>query len=562
MFLISVILFTQKNAKKVLKIKLDLEKLFLAAFLAVFLLIGSGYLFDNRIKHDFPYAYLASDAFQHQVRAESIKDAGNYKNEASYIVMGIKNVIGYYPPLLYNLSVILSYLSGLEVYDTIYLLVFLMAASASLLMYFVIRHFSKNVAIISLPFSFLVFSGGLYSGFTWGHWPAIVSQLFLIGVFWYTSKMDLEKSWVFIGLFLGAAIMTHTSEALFALIYLFLFFILITITKKLKFAVIKNIFLGGIIAFLITSYYLVIFKYVWLESQTGGFGVMRRWDNPTIYLSDFGLLLFFMAVGALMSLLFIRKNFIPALASLTMLIIGLGNYFGFREKAFQLRFFWPVLLSFLIGFGIYNLLKLLIKDWKQVYSIGIAVLLGAIIVLGFAPFMPQYQKIQTNGLMDPYHWDVFKWLAKNTGKDEKIYFFYGDIYGQDALLRNSKRTHYQVVPEDVVDAINKREIRKSYDSEMPGDSGTSAPYRKSFFSFGFALQEIPREQFIGKKDICSFEYIVFDKVSMKPALAQYSLIVASELLKKDYMSKIFENEIAVVLKNNNVGADCIEQRNF
>ena len=118
------------------------------------------------------------------------------------------------------------------------------------------------------------------------------------------------------------------------------------------------------------------------------------------------------------------------------------------------------------------------------------------------------------------------------------------------------------MPEDVVDAINKREIRKSYDSEMPGDSGTSAPYRKSFFSFGFGLQELPREQLIGKKDICSFEYIVFDKVSMKPALAQYSLIVASELLKKDYMSKIFENEIVVVLKNNNVGADCIEQRNF
>lgn len=544
-----------------LKIKLDLEKLFLAVFLAVFLLIGSGYLFDNRIKHDFPYAYLASDAFQHQVRAESIKDAGNYKNEASYIVMGIENVIGYYPSLLYNLSVILSYLSGLEVYDTIYLLVFFMAAAASLLMYFVIRHFSKNVAIISLPFSLLVFSGGLYSGFTWGHWPAIVSQIFLIGIFWYTSKMDLEKSWIFLGLFLGATVMTHASEALFALIYLLLFFIVIIAAKRLRVAVIKNLLFGGALAFLITSYYLVIFKYVWLESQTYEFGVMSKWDNPTIYLSGFGLLLFFMAVGAFMSF-FIRKNFVPALASLTMLVIGLGNYFGFREKSFQLRFFWPVFLSFLIGFGIYNLLKLLIKDWKQVYSIGIAVLLGLIIVSGFAPFMPQYKKLETNGLMDLYHWDVFKWLAKNAEKNENVYFFYGDIYSQDALLRNSKRTHYQVVPEDVVDAINKREIRKSYDSEMPGDSGTSAPYRKSFFSFGFGLQELPREQLIGKKDICNFEYIVFDKVSRQPVLAQYSLLVASELLKKDYIINVFENQASVILKNNNVGADCIEQSTF
>jgi hypothetical protein len=437
-----------------------LEKLLLAAFLIVFLLIGNGFLFDNKLKHDFPYAYLASDAFQHQVRAESIKDAGNYKNEASYIVMGIENVIGYYPPLLYNLSVILSYLSGLEVYDTIYLIVFLMAAAASLLMYFVIRNFNKNVAIISLPFSLLVFSNGLYSGFTWGHWPTIVSQIFLIGIFWYTSKMDLEKSWIFLGLFLGAAIMTHTSEALFALIYLLLFFILMAATKKLKFAVIKNLLFGGVLAFLITSYYLVIFKYVWLESQTYEFGIMSRWDNPTMYLSGFGVLLVFMALGALMSLLSARNGFVPALASLVMLVIGLGNYFGFREKAFQLRFFWPVFLSFFIGFGIYSLLKILIKSWKQIYSVGIAVLLRVIIVSGLAPSIPKYQKVQTNGLMDPYHWEALRWISTNTDKNAKVYFFYGDIYDQDALLRNSKRTHYQIVPEDVVDAVKKREIRK------------------------------------------------------------------------------------------------------
>ena len=117
----------RESLVRVIKIRLDLEKIFLVGFFGLFLLLGSGFLFGNKLAHDFPYAYMASDAFQHQTRAESIKDSGKYRNEASYIVFGIKDAIGYYPPVLYDLSVILSHLSGLEVYDTIYFLVFFIA---------------------------------------------------------------------------------------------------------------------------------------------------------------------------------------------------------------------------------------------------------------------------------------------------------------------------------------------------------------------------------------------------------------------------------------------------
>jgi len=524
--------------------------------------MGCGFLFDHRLQHEFPYAYLASDAFQHQTRAESIKDAGNYRNEASYIVMGIDGAIGYYPPVLYDLSVALSYLSGLEVYDTIYFLVFFFAGIASLLMYFIIRQFSKNAALIALPISLLVFSGGLYTGFTWGHWPTLLSQFFLIGILWYTSKIDLKKSYIFLGIFLAAAIMTHTSEALFAGIYLILFFIAsCAIARRIKFNLIKNLLIGGFISFVMTSYYLVIFKYVWVPRQPFRFGVASSWDNPTMYLADFKLLLLFMIVGFVVSLFFIRKSLVPALASSTMLLIGLGNYYGFREKAFQLRFFWPIFLSFLIGFGIYYLLKLLIKEWKLVYSVGVAAIIILLIAVNSVPYVPHYNKIETNGLMDQYHWEMFKWIEKNTEKNSKIYFFYGDIYNQDALLRNAKRTHYQVIPEDYIDAIKSREIRRFYDTEVPGDGGGGAPYRKSFFSFGFKLDELPQDYLSGKKDICSFNYYVLDKVSRQPILAQYNLLIAYELLNKG-AAKVFENQALIIMKNNKAGDECIEKKNF
>ena len=534
MFLLKI-----KILKQVAKIKLDIEKIFLILFFGIFLLLGSGFLFDHQLKHDYPYGYLASDAFQHQTRAQSIKDAGNYRNEASYIVMGVQNSVGYYPPVLYHLSVILSHLTGLEVYDTIYFIVFLFAGIASLVMYLVIRNFSKNAAIISLPISLLVFSGGIYTGFLFGHWPTLLSQFFLICIFWYTSRIDLEKSWIFLGIFMAAAFMTHTSEALFAGFYLGLFFIVYSIiNKKIDLRIVKNFIFGGIIALVLIFYYFVIFKYVWVPRQPFEFASSATWDNPTIYLLDFKILLAFITAGAIFSFLFVRKSLVPALASFSMLALGLGNYYGFREKAFQLRFFWPIFLSFLVGFGVYQSLKFLIKEWKLFYSVITSAIILIIILVPNIPYVssyiPHYQKIEYPGLMDNYHWEMFSWLAQNTEKSSRIYFFYGDIYNQDALLRNSKRTHYQIVPENFTEAYGKKEIMRFYESELPGDAGGGAPYRKSFFSFGFGLDELSPEIRFGEKDICSFDYFVFDKVSgpNTRGLVEYNMIIASELQKK------------------------------
>ena len=279
-----------------------------------------------------------------------------------------------------------------------------------------------------------------------------------------------------------------------------------------------------------------------------------------MYLSDFKALLAFLGAGIVFSIIFLRRYLAPAIASFSMIVLGMGNYFGFREKAFQLRFFWPILLMFFIGTGVYHILNLVIKKWKIAYSAAIFALITLLILIG-VPYMPHYDRIKTSGLMDEYHWEVFRWIEKKTQKDSRIYFFYGDIFNQDAVLRNSKRTHNLIIPEDFVDAINNREIRRIYDTEVPGDGGGGAPYRKSFFSFGFMLNEAPQDYLSGKKDICNFDYFVFDKKSRQQVLAQYNILIADEL-KKNGAVLVFENPVSIIMKNNKLGADCIEQRNF
>ncbi len=251
----------------------------------------------------------------------------------------------------------------------------------------------------------------------------------------------------------------------------------------------------------------------------------------------------------------------------SMLLLGFASYIVFDTRAFQLRFFWPNFITIFFGLAIYALLKFFVKKWNILHSIILSIiftiLFTGLVKMPFVQsYIPYYEKLSTPGVMNPYHWEVLNWFPKNTDENAKIYFFYGNIYSQDALLRNSKRTHYQVDPEDIISAINNKEIKRKYVTESPGDGGGGTFYRTSFFKFGNYAEEQPEEFFFGKKDICSFDYYIFDKVSRQQVLAQYNLLIASELLQKDFVSKVFENQVAVILKNNNPGADCIEERKF
>jgi len=566
----------------VIQIRLELspilEKSFLAAFFIVLLFIGPGNAFDHRIKHEFPYGYLSSDSFQHQVRAEAIKEIGNFRYEANYIAKGLEKVTGNYPPWIYHPAVILSYLSGLEAYDTIYLMTFLLVIAAVFVMYILIKNFNRNVALLALPLALIVISPPLYinqdgslarvslginTGFAYGHWPSMLAQFFIIAFAWSLMSIKLEKSYFLIGIFGSAIVLAHTSEAVFAAIFAVLFIIVSFISKSLAKDELKALVFAGIITFVLSFYYIIIFLNTWAPGEAYHFNVMPAWqDNPGIYIQGFGILLLLIAAGIVFSFFKAKDMHASFVLGFAMLLAGFMNYIGFETRAFQMRFFWPLYLAVFFGFGSYMLVRLIVKNINIVYSIAISIafvilLLGAIRI----PFLPYYEKQASQGLMDPYHWAAFGWLSKNTEKDAKLYFLYGDIYTQDAVLRSSKRVHFLVDPEDFATALNERKIKKTFITELPGDSGGGLIEWTGLFDFRNIGAENPPEYYFGPRNICSFDYIIIDKASRTQSLAQYNLLIGSELLKKG-ADRAYENEVVAILKNNNVGADCIEERNF
>jgi len=329
-----------------------------------------------------------------------------------------------------------------------------------------------------------------------------------------------------------------------------------------------------IIFSVISFYYLIIFKNTWAKFNPYSFAVQPVWEGtPGFYMAGFGLMLIPITLGIIFSIPKLKSIHVSLILGLVMLINGFLNYIGFQFRSFQIRFFWPIYLSIFAGLGIYILTKFIVKKWNFAYTsiifIVLVVLITGAIKLPILkqtdtqviPSIPYLNRDTSQGMMDPYHWQSLKWISENTEHDSRVYFFYGDIYSQDALLRNSKRSHYQVDPDDFIKAIQDRKIKKSYVSELPGDTGGGITIMNSLFSFESATDSLPSEYFYGPQDICTFNYLIFDKVSRQQALAQYNILLASEMLKKD-ASIVFENEAVIILKNNNVGADCIEERSF
>lgn len=543
---------------------MNLEKPYLLIFFGVLLFLGVSNLLDYRVQHEFPYGYLASDTFQQQTRAEGIRDAGNYKNEPFYIVKGFKDVIGYYPPVIHHLGVILHFSTGIPTYDTTYFMVFFNAILAAFVMYVIIRSYNKQIAMLSLPLSILIFSNKSYIGFLWGHWASITGQLFLICVFWAMSRIYAKKAEILLGIFLAALALAHTSELIYAVGFIAIYSAVLLFRKQLNWEFTKKILVAALVSGIISAYSLFIFANSFMVMNPYEFEVSKDWGGtPTFYLTDFKMLLFFLVIGSIASFMFIKKIDIPIIAGFYMLLIGYTNYIGFGIRAYQPRLFWPIYFSFFLGLGLYSLIRFVPQKFRFVSIIGLVIFL----ILSLSnvlpiPKIPTYNKISSSGLMDPWHWEVFQWISHNTPIDAKVYFFYGDIYNQDAILRNSKRTHAQVIPEDFIASLENRTIKRVYHTESPADHGAGMPYFKSFLKIGLHLKEDLDYWLLQPNiGICLFNYHVFDKITRQPILAQYNLLIANEMLKKGAQI-VFENDAVVILKNNDVDSDCIEQKSF
>jgi len=534
--------------------KTILTGIFLVFLFTLLLYVSAGKLLNRSIEHSFPYGYLASDPFFHQTRTQGIKDMGSYSTQPFYTAAGFDDVIGAYPPLMSHLAIIFSGTAGLEIYDGIYLLVFLLVVFSALLMYITIEKYSQPVAVLASSLSVFLFSKGLYVPLTWGNWPAILGSFFIIAILWALTSLELKNSYILIAILFTGAALGHTSELVFILMAITLWLgAELLIQRKLLKDSIKALFKGGTIAVILSSYYLLIFYKVWVPAeQQKLFHVFRpeMWGTPYFTLSAFGWTLLLIALGLIIAFAPVKNSKLTFL-SFALVILGFANWIGMDFRALQLRFFWPLYLSWFFGLGAYFIVRLITKSKAFLVSMAVS----AVFLIIFASTVPN---VQTNpGLMlSQEHWDSFMWFKGNTPLNSSVLFFYGDGYNQNSILRNTGRVPYQANMNSMTKMIYTGNVSRYMLIKVIGNDGTRLPYRKGLFSYGFHAVEGFQEEI--ERDICGFDYYVIDTKtgfeSMLPFI-QFNLFLRNSFLANN-MSEVYSNSIVSILMNNAKGGGC------
>lgn len=533
-----------------------LESTVLLCFIGIMLWIGIADNWGHRIQHDFPTSYLASDTFQHQTRAQWIKDAGEYKYEAPYYSAGFENVVGFYPPILNHITVMFSHASGLEVYDAILFLTVFFAIIGALTFYLITRQWNKHIAMLSLPIMTYLFTiREARIAFFWGHWPALLGDFFLVATCWMLINLQKKYAGLFLGLMLAGTALGHTAATVFAVIFMALFFGFSFLSKKFNKEQFKKVATAIVVFTILSAYVLILFKQTWMVVHPFEFQIETTWTSGGgfIDITEFGYpVLILMAIGLVLLVLSKNnENFFQKLLAIFALLAGYTNYIGFTVRAFNFRFYWPILLSIFFGTTAYKITKTITKEMTLLKTAAATIII-TVLLLHY-----NYQQTdEVDGLMNKYTWQTLNWIKDNTPPDAKPFFFYGDAYDQDASLGNTHRRNTRVEINELSPVLQNKTINRNMQTKELIESGTQLPYHKGLFEYG--LLGVENQNITGRKerDLCSFDYYVFDKFGRYPVLVQLNQLVANTMLQHNF-TLAFQNDLSVILKNPQPGGKCI-----
>ncbi len=564
----------------------QIKKIFEVLLILAVLLIGLYFglaPFQNKLNHEYPVGYFASDPFWHQGASDclSTQESGTVYY-CDYMVMGNKDVLSFNPPLLYHLSVMFSSLSGMKIYDSVIFLTLLFLILSLFLFYLVLRHFSLNVALLALPFMLLVFSSPFYHSYVMGQWLFVIGSFYLIGLFFILGKPHLGYAWIPAGIFLTAMALTHASELIFGVMFLFIYLI----WHKLKWNNLKKVLLSFALAVPLSAYYLLLFYVSYIKNDNSKLFTIAKEASgfPTVnfsHLSNFSSILpWAMGFGILVGIYLLFKEWkeecgsenaaeksngkwIALASGLFMLLIGFSNYVGLNNRAFQTRFFWPLYLSLFAGLALFfviDMFKKYLAYYKEYLVIGLSILLLA--AFGYALSTSSAVGVS---LMDKPHWEGITYFH-NVPAESKVLFVYGDIYSQDQMLWNTRRLTNRINIQKYVETVQQavQQVQQNNTQQINLQTKylmdpitTYQPYWERKFSLSSFKEHNWTRQI---RSICEYDYLVFDLQGRTPPLIQYELLIRQKMLDNKNIEKnveVLNNGAVSIVRNNNVNGECV-----
>lgn len=542
-------------------------------FLAVFLFLGAGKLFDHQLTHLSPTGMMAADAFTHNWVAQNTYDTGYIDHPPDYAFNSnqeteqkTSNYKLFHPSVLPLITASITQLSGLNLYDINILLVFLFIVLIVAISYFILAQFNETIALFSLPLALLFLQRKFFISLSWGWWDFLTGELFLFAIILLLLAEKFPWRYLFTAVLITAAFMSHGVETIYATVFII---ILLCFTFLLERKEFKSIFWeqlkAAAVALIIIIYPLNLFLKTW--SKIGGSQILNmsyseflatHGSNYFIFFSELAGFRILIIAGLLLAGYFlIRKK--GALLSYYLFVVFMSLtpylYFTTGERSFQWRFLWPIYLSIALGAVVYAVYFFIKKAVPAAFA-NLAKPIIFILLSGIFIWLVLPLPFQGAGLVDAKDYASYAWTQENTVPYDKFLIFYSPINDQISRLYLLKRDMFISTAESW-QALNVgssgQETLKDYDHAGFFCEKEVCPF---FGESQFTKRlEKTRAEYFKNLSVCQMDYLYFPFKNQQEIFNK-NVQYLQYLVKNNVTKIVFQNEAAVIGKNILKGEAC------
>ena len=461
------------------------------------------------LAHEAPITVFSSDSIFHALESDWLAKTGIHGNMAPYLATGRTDVYDTAPPLVYFGSALLTKFSGVETWDTIYLLSVLGIFGAICGFFFLFREFWGVRPALALS-ALLLFP--LDSVFFFllqiGWWHQILAIMFFPYIVYLTFK-GLERPGFLLlaALFIAAQMATHFIEGVISVAFFGLYFLIASLQAK---KVNKYYLLSLLVVGLVFAQQFWVLSSAW--SVGASFGSIPAPFDPGIprvsysTLNPLTLVVGVLGVAYLGLKLKAKKSLLFGSWVLLYLAACLSNWVGMFFWFHRLRVTAHLLAYPLVVLGLFLISGFFKGKYRDYFWAGIVVL---ILIMAIPASYSDASRARQPMVTEEGYEDL-EWVLKNTPEDSSVFFFTGCPQGICAFV---KRLGYDVRFND---------MQKLLDDELhevwPGTTfgyHQNLPYKTGPFTFGKYgdLKEV---------NLCAFDYKYFVFYQeLAPALDRY-----------------------------------------
>ncbi|MBN1502551.1 glycosyltransferase family 39 protein [Candidatus Woesearchaeota archaeon] len=494
----------------------------------------------------------ASDPAYHVLVADYIAESGVIGKSPPYLAQGHTNVVDIVPPLQAIISGSLIHFSGIESWNITYFVPCLLNSLALVIIYLMFSRIfrSKEIGIMAMALLVVPFNARRWWYFLFiGVWPNIsvltyvVFNIYLMFLFFETK----EKIYLYLlGASLSALYLLHYSEIILLLpLLIYLLYCVLRndslVQKIINFAAIGFL---PFIMFVLTITWLIFSREGSLPS-----GIQVHIPQYTnfpfaVTVQDIGIvygLIFFIGFILLLTNYKKYKNLIFYyfyFYTLTFILPFLvkGEYYLLRLRPFTIYLIAPM--------AAYALYYLIVKPLQKagIPSQVSAVILGFLFVIAAVPGYKQLQSGVDYINIPEIRYQAYDWINENTAKEDVVFSFGDDSQNIDCFM---KRVKYRVYLQPLRNiGLNENEsLPLMYEGYWVQFFWHQGDYLKNIFSVARVTpRAIPNS-------LLEFDYVYFEHIDQQ--IAQFNVKLAKQLIEDNGFSVVFNNNFAIVLKNEN-----------